>query len=196
MISEYTRTRLSEINKDGFEESEEKLILEETIGEGRARYHLFVSNPSLLLKKLDEKWGFDFLKRTQCADCIVLELRDSDKCVLHIFEFKKTITKNSWFSTVGQYEGACVKGAFVAAFLGLTVEETTVNAGFRNDKFSLPLGTAISHAMLADKKRRQTLSQRLNAWDKDELDLDCFGGVRCVNKKIHLDENGDGEGWL
>jgi hypothetical protein len=192
MISEYTRTRLSEIWEDRSEESEKEFILEETIEEGRARYRLPVSNPSLLFKKLDKKWGFDFLHRRKCADGIVLELRDSDKCVLHIFEFKKTITKNSWLSTVEQYEGAYVRGEIIAAFLGLKIEKTTVNACFRNDKFRRHPGTATSHAMIADKKRRQ----RLSAWHEEELDLDCFGGVRCVNKKIHLDENGNGEGCL
>jgi hypothetical protein len=47
MISEYTRTRLLEINKDRFDESGKNLILEETETEeeGRTRYRL--STPSI-----------------------------------------------------------------------------------------------------------------------------------------------------
>jgi hypothetical protein len=63
---------------------------------------------------------------------------------------------------------------------------------FRNDKFKQHPETITMRAMNADDERRRALK----AWDEEELDLDCIGGIRCVNKKIYLDEDGNGKGCL
>ncbi|MDR0764053.1 MAG: hypothetical protein LBE65_00465 [Synergistaceae bacterium] len=191
MISEYTRARLSEINKDRYEESDKEFILEETEKEGRARYHLSISIPSLLFKKLDEKWGFDFLKRKKCADHIVFELKSADKCALHIFELKRTITKKTWLRIVEQYNGAYVRGEVIAAFLGLKIEKTTVNACFKEDKLKQCHETITPRAEISDAKLRKALKIRSD----EEIDLNCvggIGGIHCVHKKNILYENGEG----
>jgi hypothetical protein len=83
MISSFVRTRLAEVNKDKFEESEKEFVLTETKDDGSAECRLSLSRSSLLFKKLDE-WKFDWLKQGKCADYVVLEPTDDGVCDLHI----------------------------------------------------------------------------------------------------------------
>jgi hypothetical protein len=191
MISEFARTRLTEVNKDKIDESEREFVLTETKEDGRAEYHLSLSRPSLLLKKLD-KWGFDWLKQGKCADYVVLEPMDDGAWGLHIFEFKKTMTQNAWFHAIEQFKGAYIRAEIIAAFLGFKIGKVTVISCFREDRFSQYTETAIQRARIANEKTRSLFRN----WNKEDFVLDCFNGVTCVNKKIHLDENGCAEGCL
>jgi hypothetical protein len=110
--------RIQLLKPDHFSDSDQQIIIEETIHDGKASLLLVVSRRCLALHKADKR-RIAFLKNQQVADCIMVELQDEKAIALHIFEFKKTITSDSWETTQLQFEGAFYNGLGLLGILGL-----------------------------------------------------------------------------
>jgi hypothetical protein len=133
MIADEIKQRLNEIDKTFIEESTEIFILEETEKEGKAKILLSLSNYSLLCKNID-KQKFNWLKQKKCADYIIME-KKNEEWILHIFEFKKTVTKEKWVMDIyEQFKGAYPRALSIAAFLQINICKVIVYSCYRDEE--------------------------------------------------------------
>jgi hypothetical protein len=194
MIADEIKQRLNEIDKMFIEESTESFILEETEKEGKAKIILSLSNYSLLCKNID-KQHFEWLKQKRCADYIIME-KKNEEWVLHIFEFKKTITKEKWVMDIyEQFKGAYPRALSIAGFLKINICKVIVYSCYRDEEMTEKkitnsnINTNFIRLLIDDKRKRDVLGY----WHKDNLVLNIFEGIECDNKKIKLDNNGDAD---
>ncbi|MDR3237223.1 MAG: hypothetical protein LBT84_01835 [Spirochaetia bacterium] len=146
------------------------------------------SNNAIVFHSLD-RCKFNWLIQPKCADHIIMEHINCG-WILHIFELKNSVKKDTWFNIYEQFKGAYLRAEAIAGFLHITFNKVKVYICYQLDKFSESSLAAIRASLNNEKKR-----EILDYWEKNELHLDCFEGknkVRCEKIKIQLDQNGNG----
>lgn len=147
MLSNELKYRIDELFVDNFFEKDfMKFEFEESSKGGEMKLNITTNNFSLGITGLDDsakkssnkmsKPKSNFLKLKNCADHIVFEFVETNKCILHIFEMKASIGAKKWVDPVKkQFKGAYLQCCSIAACLGVTIEKTIFYIVYVNDRF-------------------------------------------------------------
>jgi hypothetical protein len=187
MFPETVEHRLSFLDKNLCEQSEEKFVIVEKTKNGKAELHVSLQDAAICFKKIDKK-TWPYLTCKKCADSVVFQYTGG-KWALHIFEFKTTVRRDDWEIMQKQFDGAFLNALVMAGFLKIDIDNTTVHSCYRNDKLSKPKEPVEFRNALQNRNFRNII----NSWKCPDHKLNCCENITCKHIKIKLDEQGTGE---
>ena len=104
--------------------------------EGKAQLLCKFNNFSITFRNPDKK-SIGYLNHQKCSDAIIFERIQAEQWVLHIIEFKRTVTKNKWDDTKAQFKGAILQASACMGLLGISnVVAIKCYTALRNDKIN------------------------------------------------------------
>lgn len=174
--------------------SDSQLHLQETRQQGEADLTLNLQNPCIMFKDLENK-KLNYFKNKKCADYILYEQCEK-LWKMHIFELKRTISKEDWKSMKEQFKGAMQNALAIAGFLGIEVEIEDIYcySAFRNDKLNDYSNPAKLRYQMHEHSKCNTLPEGCEDWNEQEVILNFLDKEKFVHNKISLDiQDGTGE---
>lgn len=187
--------KLQYFNQDKYEICDDKVLLEETKASGRVVLTCVLNTDTLIFHKGEDNTlpYLDGSKRTAtaCADEFLFELDTDGNWILHIMEFKKTMTTATMKKSKIQIIMGIYNARAIAGFLNMQIKKIHIYSAYRKDSI-----TAIEDDALIQMRNANSDSEDLKIireWKKGKctllLDLK---SVPFEHEKIQLDDNGYG----
>lgn len=194
MFSEKLQERITMLEPELVQISDEQLELDEKSEAGEARLKLQIENPCILFRNL-EKRKLQYFKNKKCADYIMYECTNNG-WKLHVFELKRTVTETEWDKMKLQYKGAMQNALAIAGFLEIPIqlEKVRVYSVYRNDKINDYVNPVrIRERMYRSRMEKSEILEERSDWNDDSVKLDFLGRERFQHKRIQLNvETGEG----
>ena len=162
--------------------------IEETKKDGKARLDVTTPLPCIHVRDLDIN-TYGLLKLQKCSDHIILKYNeDNQSWDLHIFEFKRKISKKKWEEDIiPQFHGGLMNTFALCGILHIHVQSIRhiyVHCGYRQNT---------SRDSLAEQKLFLGESAKGADWLNAPVRLDYLPDRTMINIPVKLDEDtGDG----
>lgn len=196
MLPEDVLDKLQYFNCDKYEVSDNEVTLVESKKSGKAVLRCILNKDTLILHKPEENTltYLDESKKGAKAgpDEFLFELDQDGEWILHIVEFKKSITTDSVKKSKIQFVMGIYNARAIAAFLNMKIKSIIVYSAYRNDKIRL-----ISEDVLIQMRYANSDSNNLKIikeWKKGKCTLEVdLKELKFEHKQIKLDNEGNGE---
>lgn len=193
MFSAKVQKRIDLLRQECIDVSDERLTLTEKSEEGTAELQMDLEYPCILFRNLEKK-KLQYFKNEKCADYIVFENRE-ESWILHILEFKKTVTGSKWEEDVkSQFRGAMQNALAIAGFMDIPLElsRTTLYTAYRNDKIN-DVANPVKLRPGLHERDSEGMSARRGDWNEEKVRIDYLDTECLRHIKIPLDI-ADGKG--
>lgn len=183
MITIDLQERLSWLDKNLVQASNEYITLEETRQDGRALLQCKLENYCISFNKIENMKIPHFVDQ-KCADALVFERLPNGNWVVHVLEFKRKVTPEKWGDIKKQFSSAVRRALLFMGILGITnVNKIKCYTAYRAETLST------NPTLL---KARTGFTQNEIDWLTDNIHLDIIN-QRVEHKRITLDTEGYGE---
>lgn len=186
MLSSTYDIRLSWLDSNLVFASESELELKETEESGEATLKLRLDNYTIAFTKW-HKHTFPFLKQQKCADHILFEKVDNDNWILHIIEFKKTVTSSQWSKAKLQFNSAVQQATCCMGILCINrISDIRFYTAFREDKLKSANNT---NSVLLKTGVGAKAAEIDIDWNLNRVKIECLADKSFKHYKIELDKD-------
>lgn len=183
MINTAIDNRVSWLNKQLVQISDDKIVLIEKNENGKAELECRVKNYTIAFPEWDKK-TFSFVECQKCADGILFEKLPSNNWVIHILELKSTMNSSEWDKTKKQLNGAVIHGCACMGVLGITnIENIKFYAAYKKEKISVATDPVLSKIPVGKISSEHTIAD----WREGKIIIPALGNKLMNFDKIKLD---------
>lgn len=187
MFADKVQKRLHLLRPECIDVSDKQLRLTEASEQGAAELQMDLRHPCILFRNLEKK-KLQYFKNEKCADYIIFENR-KQAWVLHIIEFKKTVTASKWEEEIkSQFRGAMQNALAIAGFMDIPIElsQTVLYTAYRNDKIN-DMANPVKIRRGMHERDLQDISAKGNDWNEEKVRIDYLDTDYLRHTRIPLD---------
>lgn len=186
-MNETTLKKLSLMDKNLIHKEDEnidfKIIEKKKDGEGEITIHH--NNPCIVIEKLEDHKS-NYFKNKKCADYSIFEYKENSY-ILHIFEFKKSVSTKTFESIKDQFQGGILHSITFSSYLEteFDLKNVILYTAFRNDKITRTKNTIEQRLNMASSNIRQSERE----WNTGIVNFKLWEDTpfKFKHKKIQLD---------
>lgn len=185
--------KIGYFDSDKYKVSNSEVVLKEKQKAGQVVLKCILKNETIIFPSPD-KVVMPYLDNVKkgaraCPDSFLFELMQDGTWILHIMEYKKSISTDSIDKSKIQFTMGIYNARAIAGFLNIKIKKIYVYSAYRKDT----IGTPQALIMLRSANLSQKDRAIVNDWKKERCTLKVdMEEKQFRHVKIQLDENGNG----